>query len=38
VFAYGIRLMLLERIKKFNAEKGTDSYHKIYDTILGEKA
>ncbi|MBQ1949391.1 MAG: DUF2764 family protein [Treponema sp.] len=37
VFAYGIRLMLLERIKKFDKEKGTDSYHKIYDTILGEK-
>ncbi len=36
VFAYGIRLMLLERIRKFNKEKGTDSYHKIYDTILGE--
>lgn len=36
VFAYGIRLMLLERIKKFDKEKGTDSYHKIYDTILGE--
>lgn len=36
VFAYGIRLMLLERIRKFDKEKGTDSYHKIYDTILGE--
>lgn len=36
VLAYGIRLMLLERIRKFNKEKGTDSYHKIYDTILGE--
>ena len=36
VLSYGIRLMLLERIKKFNKEKGTESYHKIYDTILGE--
>lgn len=36
VFAYGIRLMLVERMKKFDKEKGTDSYHKIYDTILGE--
>ncbi len=36
VYAYGIRLMLLERIRKFDKEKGTDSYHKIYDTILGE--
>ena len=36
VFAYGIRLMLVERMKKYDKEKGTDSYHKIYDTILGE--
>lgn len=36
VFAYGIKLMLVERMKKFDKEKGTDSYHKIYDTILGE--
>lgn len=36
VFAYGIKLMLLERMKKFNKEKGTESYHKIYDAILGE--
>ena len=28
--------MLVERMKKFDKEKGTDSYHKIYDTILGE--
>ncbi len=38
VLAYGIRLMLLERIRKFDKEKGTASYHQIYDTILGEKA
>lgn len=38
VLAYGIRLLLLERIKKFDKEKGTSSYHKIYDNILGEKA
>lgn len=36
VFAYGIKLMLIERMKKFNKEKGTQSYHKIYDAILGE--
>ncbi len=36
VYAYGIRLMLAERMRKFNKERGTDSYHKIYDTILGE--
>lgn len=38
VFAYGIRLLLLQRMKMFDKEKGTDSYHKIYDSILGEKA
>ena len=37
VFAYGVRLMLVQRMKVFDKEKGTDSYHKIYDTILGEK-
>ena len=36
VYAYGIRLMLVQRMKKFDKENGTDSYHKIYDTILGE--
>ena len=34
VYAYGIRLMLLERMKKFDRVKGTESYHKIYETIL----
>ena len=38
VFAYGIRLMLVQRIKAFDKEKGTASYHRIYDTILGEKS
>ena len=36
VYAYGIKLLLVQRMKMFNREKGTDSYHKIYDTILGE--
>lgn len=36
VYAYGIRLMLIERIRKFNVENGTSAYHKIYDSILGE--
>lgn len=36
VYAYGIRLLLVQRMKMFDREKGTDSYHKIYDTILGE--
>ncbi|MCQ2611488.1 MAG: DUF2764 domain-containing protein [Treponema sp.] len=36
VFAYGIRLMLCQRIKLFDKEKGKVSYRKIYDEILGE--
>lgn len=34
VFAYGIRLKLAARMKKFSAETGMASYHKIYDRIL----
>mgnify|MGYP003571396123 CR=1 FL=1 len=38
VFSYGLRLKLALRMKKFNAEKGMTSYHKIYDSILeGDK-
>lgn len=41
IFGYGLRLQLATRMKKFNATKGLDSYHKIYDSILkaddGEK-
>ena len=36
VFAYGLKLMLAERMKLFDAEIGKDSYHKIYDEILGD--
>ncbi|MCR4734768.1 MAG: DUF2764 domain-containing protein [Treponema sp.] len=36
VYAYGIKLMLVERMRKFDTENGKSSYHKIYDTILGE--
>ena len=36
VFSYGLRLMLTERMKKFNRDEGLASYHKIYDDILGE--
>ena len=36
VFCYGLRLMLTERIKKFNRDEGLSSYHKIYEEILGE--
>ncbi len=34
VYAYGLKLMLVERMKKFEVENGKTSYHKIYDTIL----
>ena len=38
VYAYGIKLLLVERMKKFDAEIGKTSYHKIYDNILeGDK-
>ncbi|MGN0730017.1 hypothetical protein [Treponema sp.] len=37
VYCYGLRLMLAERMKKFNRDEGLASYHKIYDEILGEK-
>lgn len=36
VYAYGIRLMLVSRMKKFDSENGISSYHKIYDSILGQ--
>ena len=34
VYAYGIKLLLVERMKKFDVEIGKTSYHKIYDNIL----
>lgn len=38
VYAYGLRLLLIERMRKFEVENGKISYHKIYDTILdGDK-
>ena len=38
VYAYGLNLLLVERMKKFEVENGKTSYHKIYDTILdGDK-
>lgn len=36
VYNYGLRLMLAERMNKFNRDEGLDSYHKIYEEILGE--
>ena len=37
VYAYGLKLMLVERMRKFNVENGKASYHEIYDNILGDK-
>lgn len=37
VYNYGLKLMLTERMKKFNRDEGLASYHKIYEEILGEK-
>ncbi len=36
VYNYGLRLMLAERMKKFNRDEGLASYHTIYEEILGE--
>jgi len=36
VYSYGIKLMLVERMRKFDVENGIQSYHKIYDSILGD--
>lgn len=36
VYAYGIRLMLVSRMKKFDGEKGVAAYHQIYNSILGQ--
>ena len=34
IYEYGIRLLLVQRMKKFNKETGVVSYRKIYDSIL----
>ncbi len=36
VYAYGLKLLLCQRMKKFDRETGKVSYRKIYDDILGE--
>lgn len=38
VYAYALKLKLTTRMKKFNAEKGMASYHKIYERILNSDA
>ena len=34
VYAYGVKLMLVERMRKFEVENGKTSYHSLYDNIL----
>lgn len=36
VFAYGVKLLLAQRMKRFDREQGTAAYRTIYDSILGE--
>ncbi|CEM60730.1 DUF2764 family protein [Treponema phagedenis] len=36
VFAYGIKLLLLERMAHFTVEEGKKEYTVLYNTILGE--
>ncbi|OJF77658.1 MAG: hypothetical protein BKP49_01385 [Treponema sp. CETP13] len=36
LFAYVLKLKLTLRLNKFNAEKGKDSYHRIYSKILAQ--
>ena len=34
VFYYGLKLRLLERIRKFDEESGETAYRNIYDSIM----
>ncbi|MBQ2848018.1 MAG: DUF2764 family protein [Clostridia bacterium] len=34
VFYYGLKLKLIERIRKFDSESGENSYRNIYDSIM----
>lgn len=34
IFYYGLKLKLLERIRKFDLQSGTKAYRKIYDSIM----
>lgn len=36
VFAYGLKLKMAERMQKFDENVGKQSYHNIYDQILGD--
>lgn len=36
VFYYGLKLKLIERIRKFDSQSGEAAYRKIYDSIMSE--
>lgn len=36
VYEYGLRLMLVSRMRLFNKESGSSAYREIYDSILGD--
>ena len=36
VFYYGLKLKLIERMRKFNSDSGEAAYRKIYDSIISE--
>lgn len=36
VYYYGIKLKIIERIRKFDTENGEAAYRKIYDSIMNE--
>lgn len=36
IFYYGLKLKLIERMRKFNSQSGEAAYRKIYDSIMSE--
>ncbi len=36
IYYYGIKLKLIERIRKFDTESGKNAYRRIYDSIMNE--
>lgn len=37
VYYYGIKLKIIERIRKFDTKSGKNAYRKIYDSIMNEE-
>jgi hypothetical protein len=36
IYYYGLKLKLLERMRKFNLQSGENAYRKIYNSIMSE--